>query len=83
MESLTEAKSKTVGYKQTLKKIEQGLAQRVYIAKDAEEKILRPILEMCQNQGIPVVEVETMVELGRASGIQVGSAVSAILKHQE
>ena len=83
MESLSEAKSKTVGYKQTLKKIEQGLAQRVYIAKDAEEKILRPILEMCQNQGIPVVEVETMVELGRASGIQVGSAVSAILKHQE
>ena len=83
MESLTEAKNKTVGYKQTLKKIEQGLAQKVYIAKDAEEKILRPILEMCQNQGIPVVEVETMAELGRASGIQVGSAVSAILKHQD
>ena len=83
MLSLTEAKNKTVGYKQTLKRIEQGLAQKVYIAKDAEEKILRPILELCQIQGIPVIEVESMAELGKASGIQVGSAVSAILKHQD
>lgn len=83
MESLTEARNKTVGYKQTLKRIEQGLAHKVYIAKDAEEKIVRPIFDLCRAQDIPVVEVETMTELGKSSGIQVGCAVAAILKDQD
>ena len=83
MKSLTEAKNKTVGYKQTLKKIEQGLAHKVYIAKNAEEKIVRPIVDLCRNQGISVVEVDTMTELGKVSGIQVGCAVAAILKDQD
>ena len=80
MESLTEAKNKTVGYKQTLKRIEKGVAQKVYIARDAEEKILRPIVELCQAMGIPIVEVDSMAELGKASGIQVDCAVAAVLK---
>ena len=83
MESLTEARNKAVGYKQTLKRIEQGLAHKVYIAKDAEEKIVRPIFDLCRAQDIPVVEVETMTELGKVSGIQVGCAVAAILKDQD
>jgi len=82
MQSLAEAKNKTLGFKQTIKKVEQGLAEKVYIAKDAEEKIVRPVLEICRIQGIPVVEAETMSELGKAGGIQVGAAVAAIIKQQ-
>lgn len=83
MYRLTHAKKKTVGYKQSLKAIEKGLAKTVYLARDAEEKIRQPIIEICQAQNIPVIEADTMVELGKSSGIQVGTAVAAILETSE
>jgi len=76
---LAKAKNKVIGYKQSIKAIEKGLTQSVYLACDAEEKIRQPILEACKNRGIPVIETETINELGKASGIQVGTAVAAIL----
>lgn len=82
MQRLTTAKKKVVGLKQSLKNIEKGLAHVVFLAKDAEEKIRRPILEVCQAQNVPVVEVQSMTELGKASGIQIGTAVAVILKDE-
>lgn len=79
MHPLTNAKKKVIGYKQSIKAIEKGLTQTVYLACDAEEKIRQPILEACKDRGIPVIETENIIELGKASGIQVGTAVAAIL----
>ena len=83
MPSLIKARKKTVGFKQSYKAVEKGIARLVYVARDAEEKIRRPILEICQERGIPVEEVDTMAELGKASGIQVGTSVVAIIEHEE
>ena len=81
MLDLVKAKKKTVGLKQSCKALEKGIARRVYIARDAEEKVRQPILEMCRLQGIPVEEVDTMMELGKAGGIRVGTSVIAVIEN--
>ncbi len=80
MQRLIQAKRKTVGLKQTTKALERGQARVVFLAKDADEKVRRPIMEMCQAHGVPLEEVDTMRELGKAGGIQVPAAVAAILE---
>jgi large subunit ribosomal protein L7A len=78
-ETLKKAKHKTVGVKQTLRALEKGSVRRVYTAQDAEAHVLRPIVEQCRNQGIEILEIPTMTELGKACGIEVGAAVAALL----
>lgn len=80
MQRLIQAQKKALGFKQSTKAIERGTAQLIYLARDAEDKIRRPVLEMCRAKGVPLVEVETMAELGKAGGIQVGTAVAAVLE---
>jgi large subunit ribosomal protein L7A len=79
MRRLSKTCGKTVGAKQTHKLIENGQAQVVYIAKDAEERVT-PLLRICEEKGLEVVYVDSMKELGKACGIKVGAATAAILK---
>lgn len=74
------AAAKVVGVKQSRKAIRDGKAQRVYIALDAEQRVLRPICDLCREMSVPVEEVATMDELGKASRIDVGAAVVTVLK---
>ncbi len=78
-ERLTKASKKTIGSKQTLKAIEQGQAQVVYIAKNAERHVVEPIVENCVAKGVELIEVDTMLYLGKACGIEVGCASAAII----
>jgi large subunit ribosomal protein L7A len=80
LDSLRAAKKKTVGTKQTLKAVEKGLARYVYVAKDAEAHIVAPLLELCASRGTPYEYAESMRELGRACGIQVGAAAASIIE---
>ncbi len=79
-ESFKHAKSKTVGLKQTQRALEKGRVRCVYVAKDAEAHVLRPILEWCDHHQVERIEIPTMKELGKVCGIEVGTAVAAILE---
>lgn len=79
MQRLKEAKKKTVGAKQSIKALEKGTACLVFVADDADKKMVAPVLELSQTSGIQVVKTGSMKELGKACGIQVGTAVAAIL----
>lgn len=70
---------KTIGTKQTMKAVEKGQARLVYIAADAEERVVQPLLALCQVRGVPVEQAPSMQELGKACGIEVGAAAAAIL----
>jgi large subunit ribosomal protein L7A len=70
---------KVVGAKQTEKAIKSGQAKIVYIAEDAEAKVTAPILELCKQNNVEVVFVETMKKLGMLCGIDVGAATACIL----
>lgn len=77
---LTGAKAKTVGTKQTLKALQKGEARVVYVARDAEEHVVRDLLKLCREKNVEVVYAESMAKLGQACGIQVGAASAAVLE---
>lgn len=72
--------NKVVGIKQCLKALENGNVDCVFIADDADEKLLRSIKEACSTKSIELVSIESKKALGKACGIEVGSAVACVLK---
>ncbi len=73
------AGKKVVGLKQVHKAVMQGRAVMVYVASDAEERLVEPLLEECQQGRVPIDDGCTMQQLGRACGISVGTAAVALL----
>lgn len=82
VERVTDLKNakKVIGAKQTLKSVEKGLAAIVYLASDADQRLLLPIREACSNGNVAVDSSLSMLELGKACGIEVGAAAVACLK---
>jgi large subunit ribosomal protein L7A len=71
---------KTVGIKQSLKAVEAGTARLLFIAKDADEKVVGNLKVLAQNSSIEIVYVDTMKQLGKACGIEVGASAACLLK---
>ena len=72
--------NKLVGLKQCLKALETDNVSCVFYACDADERLLRGIKETCNSKSIELKPVESMKVLGKACGIEVGSAVVCVLK---
>ncbi len=79
-ESLKNTDKMVVGLKQTNRALEKGEVICVYWAKDADAKLLKPILEVCRSRQIEIKEVPSMLDLGKACGIEIGAAVAAVLE---
>lgn len=79
IESLRDG-NKAVGIKQTIKAIEKGSVKIVYIAKDADERVVGKIVELCRKGNIQLKYVDTMKSLGKACNIDVGAAVACELE---
>ena len=79
LDLLRSAPRRTVGTKQTLRAVERGQAATVYVARDADARVLRQLLGLCRQRGVTVHEVETMEALGASCGVEVGAASAAIL----
>jgi len=71
---------KIVGVKQVTKAVEKDLVQVVYIAQDAEQRLVEPLRTLCSRKKVAIETVLTMVELGRVCSIEVGAAAVAALK---
>ena len=71
--------AKVVGVKQVRRALSAGRAKRLYLAKDADPQLTRPLAEQAGAQGIEAVWLDSMKELGRACGIAVGAAVAATI----
>ena len=71
---------KVVGVKQTKRAVESGSAGRVFLAADADPRVIEPIAALCADRNVPVEQCPSMKELGKACGIAVGAAVAAALK---
>ena len=66
-----------IGTKQTTKAVEQGRAVEVFVAEDADPRITSKIVQLCSQKGVKVTMVDTMRNLGKACGIEVGAAMAA------
>jgi len=73
------AKEKVTGLKQTRRAVSAGRARQVYLACDADPRLIEPLQEACREAGVPVENSFTMHQLGRACGIQVGTAAAAVV----
>ncbi|MBF4695853.1 ribosomal L7Ae/L30e/S12e/Gadd45 family protein [Fusibacter ferrireducens] len=69
-----------IGVKQTTKVLASGHAELVFIAKDAEQHVVRRIIQLATEQEIEIIFIDTMKELGRACNIDVGAATAVIEK---
>lgn len=69
-----------IGTKQTVKAVELGQAAEVYVAEDGDQRITSRIIMLCNKQGVKITYVDTMLNLGKACGIEVGAAMAAVLK---
>ena len=79
LDDLMQAEKRTVGVKQTEKAVVKGIALKVFVAKDADERVTENLVELCKEKAVELVQVETMHELGKACGIHVKAAAAAML----
>ncbi len=79
LEQIRAAEARAVGASQTVKAVRKGRALLVLVARNADRKVTEPVVHAAQEQGVPVAEVDSMRELGRACGIAVGAAAAAVL----
>lgn len=71
--------TKTIGAKQTARAISRGEAKIVFIAADSDERVVRPILELCEQYEVTVNRNYSMEELGKACRIKVKAAAVGVL----
>ena len=73
-------KQKAVGTKQALKAVSRDAVRMVFIARDADPRVVLPLVEACREKNIAVEEVESMSVLGKACNVDVDTASAALLK---
>ena len=74
------AEELVVGTRRLSKAIQTGSIARAYIAMDADLFIVRKITDLCTAHNIPLTEVPSMQELGRACSVQVPTASAGLRK---
>ncbi|MBO9597936.1 MAG: ribosomal L7Ae/L30e/S12e/Gadd45 family protein [Cohnella sp.] len=79
-EKVKQAGKISIGTKQATKAIELGIAAEVFVAGDADPRITGKVANLCKKLGITVTYVDSMKQLGKSCGIDVGAAIVAIVK---
>lgn len=72
--------NKIIGLKQSVKAVESGRAKTVYIAEDAEDRIVGQIIDLCNEKMIKIIYVDNMKQLGKACGVSVSTAVACLVE---
>lgn len=73
-------RSVRIGTKQTKKAILLGIASEVLVARDADPRIVARVVQLSEQKGVKLSYVDTMRNLGRTCGIEVGAAMAAIIE---
>jgi len=71
---------KVIGVKQCCKFIKRNEGKVLYVAKDADAKLISPLIQLANEKNIKIVEVSTMKELGKMGSIDVESAAILCLE---
>ncbi len=79
-DALQDASRRIVGARQVLRAIAAGEMAHVYIARDADPFVTRPVMDACEKSGVRFTETETMATLGKACGIDVKASVAGVKK---
>ena len=69
-----------VGMRRSLKAIEQGNAEKAFVAGDVAPNLTKQILDACKEHGVAIELVRSKQELGRACKIDVDASVVVVPK---
>ncbi len=75
-----EVEKKVVGLKQSTKALKQDKVKVLYVAEDADIHLIQHLKDIANEKNVQVISINSMRELGKACGIDVGAAVAATLK---
>jgi large subunit ribosomal protein L7A len=78
-EKVAKAKEVIVGTKQTVKALKNQRVQEVFVAKDADLKLVEKVIQTAAEFQTPVSYVDSMKKLGKACDIEVGASAVAII----
>ncbi len=67
-----------MGRRETEKRLARGECERVYVARDADPRVVADVIRLATDAGVEIVWADTMRELGRACGIDVGASVAGL-----
>ncbi|WP_426621101.1 50S ribosomal protein L7ae-like protein [Bacillus licheniformis] len=73
-DKVSQAQSIIIGTKQTVKALKRNSVKEVVVAKDADPCLTSGVINLANEQGVPVSMAESMKKLGKACGIEVGSS---------
>jgi large subunit ribosomal protein L7A len=79
-DKVSQAQSIIIGTKQTVKALKRNSVKEVVVAKDADPCLTADVINLANEQGVPVTLAESMKKLGKACGIEVGAAAVAIIQ---
>ena len=82
LDIIKDGKRRTIGARQTSKALNKGELAGIFIAMDAEHRIIKPIIAAAKENNVPIYYVETMKKLGAACEIEVDTAVAGVLKEE-
>ena len=71
--------SKVVGTKQTMKALQLNMVSELYVAEDAKEAQIEPLIHLAEKELIPIVYMPSMTELGKACDVEVRTATAALI----
>ena len=72
------AGKKVIGVKQTTKAIKNGEGKTLYIAKNADLEIIEGLENLCKENALNIIYIDTMKDLGKLCGIDVGAATALL-----
>ena len=82
LDIIKEGKRRTIGTRQTSKALNKGELAGIFIAMDAEHRIIKPIIVAAKEKNIPIYYIESMKKLGAACEIEVDTAIAGVLKEE-
>ena len=82
LDLIKDGKRRTVGTRETRKALEKGLLEGIFIAMDAEHRLVKPLIVAAKASGISIYYVETMKKLGAVCDVEVDTAIAGVLKEE-
>lgn len=82
LDLIKDGKRRTVGTRETRKALEKGLLEGIFIAMDAEHRLVKPLIAAAKASGISIYYVETMKKLGAVCDVEVDTAIAGVLKQE-
>lgn len=74
-------RERTVGTSSTTRAVERGLVTEVFLARDADRRVLNPLIALCREKGVKICWVDCQDALGAACGLQkLGASAVGILR---